>query len=74
MPRVDLAHVHHHAEEIVEAASSQLVVLLDVLAPGAAGVGEHVELQGELHGRVDLCGAFVAPLLVLEPLATIATR
>ena len=67
--RVDLADVHDGAEQVVGARAGELVVLLvGVLAAAAVGVGEHVELEREAHGRLDLGRFLVAALLVLEPL------
>ena len=66
---IDFADVNNHAEEIVRAGPLKLVVVLGVARTGAVGIREHVQLQGELHGCVDLGGGFVvAALFELESL------
>jgi len=70
--RVDLAHVHNHAEQVVGAGASQLVVffatVMAVTADGAAtiGVRKHVEFEWELYGCVDLGSTFVRALFFRE--------
>lgn len=68
MARVNLANVHDHAQEVISAASSQLVSLLGILRPAPICIGQHVELKRELNRRVDLGSLVVTSLLVLESL------
>lgn len=68
MAGVDLSHVHHDAEEIIRAGPRQLNVLLRIVTSRTIRVREHVELQGEMHGSVNLGSSIAPSLLELEPL------
>ena len=70
MSRIYFSHMHNNTEQVVGARPSQLIIVLGVRATASrpVRVRQHVQLQGELHLRLDLCCPLVAALFVLEPL------
>lgn len=60
MAGVDFANVHDSAHKVIRARPRQLVCLLRVGAPSAIGVGQHVQLQGEIDLRLDFGSRLVS--------------